>query len=72
MSQEKLYNKHSVYTHCNECKMFGINLPDDRKCGNCNSEDTNIYYHEEDIDYAVQHRNNKVIEEAMKKFENKH
>ncbi len=72
MSQEKLYNQNSIYTHCNECKMFGINLPkpfDDKTCGNCGSRDTLLYYSENDVDYAVQERRDHIMNEAMKKFE---
>lgn len=42
-------NLHSVYTHCYECKMWGVNFPNDDVCGNCNSTDTMTYYDSETI-----------------------
>src|SRR5438132_14265939 len=41
-------SKHSIYTHCWECNMWGINFPNDKVCGNCSSEDTTTYYPLED------------------------
>ena len=34
---------HSVYTLCHECRSWGINLPDNVRCGNCQSKDTTLY-----------------------------
>lgn len=33
----------SVYTRCDRCHTFGINLPDEGFCGNCGSRDTVLY-----------------------------
>lgn len=44
-------NTHSVYVRCNECQKFGINMPLDNVCGNCNSKDTVTYYDIETIHY---------------------
>lgn len=39
---------HSVYTHCLDCHMRGINTPvkfiDGSQCGNCQSSNTVKYY----------------------------
>ncbi len=43
-------NKHSVYTRCNDCLMWGINFPLDYKCGNCYSSNTTPYYDIETIE----------------------
>ncbi len=43
-SQER--HKRSIYDICHSCGMKGINLPDNRKCGNCGSLDTTRYYPE--------------------------
>lgn len=37
-------HRHSIYTKCFDCQMWGINLPDDPKCGNCGSTNTCEYY----------------------------
>lgn len=43
-------NVHSVYTHCIACNGWGVNMPLDKKCGNCgNSVDTLTYYDAETI-----------------------
>ena len=70
MSEEKLYNKNSIYTYCYDCKMFGINIPNNKQCGNCNSNDTILYYSENDVDFAVQVRRDNIIKDALKKFNN--
>lgn len=39
---------HSLYVHCLDCHMFGINMPtrfmDAAQCGNCQSMQTVKYY----------------------------
>lgn len=43
-------NVHSVYTHCLSCGAWGINLPLDKICGNCNKDtDTYTYYDKETV-----------------------
>lgn len=37
-------HRHSIYTRCFDCQMWGINFPDDPKCGNCGSTNTVEYY----------------------------
>ena len=44
---EELKHDHSIYDICHSCGMKGVNLPDNRKCGNCGSSDTTRYYPEE-------------------------
>ncbi len=53
--EKKLINKnvHSVYTLCYECHGWGVNLPLNHKCGNCNSSDTMIYYDIETVTLAL-------------------
>lgn len=36
----------SVYVKCRECLMFGIPLPTNLDCGNCNSKDVVVYFPE--------------------------
>lgn len=43
-------NVHSVFTYCKNCKLFGVNLPLNTKCGNCSCADTITYYDSETID----------------------
>lgn len=45
-------NIHSVYTLCFKCHSWGINLPHNHNCGNCNSTDTTTYY---DIDTVTKY-----------------
>lgn len=37
-------NVHTVYVYCYECKLWGVPMPLERICGNCNSKDTMTYY----------------------------
>lgn len=46
-------NKHSIYTKCFDCGSWGINLLDNKQCGNCNRYDTTFYYSEEDLEFAI-------------------
>ena len=42
---EEREHQHSIYTHCRSCHTWGVNMPNDRVCGNCgNTEDTTTYY----------------------------
>jgi hypothetical protein len=34
---------HSIFTRCFSCQTFGINQPNESKCGNCGSDDTCVY-----------------------------
>ena len=42
-------NIHSVYSKCPECGSFGINMPLDNICGNCNYPRCITYYDAETI-----------------------
>ena len=40
-------HQHSIYTRCGDCNAWGTNLPREKKCGNCGSMNTVVYYPEE-------------------------
>ncbi len=42
--RERKEHEHSIYTHCWECNKWGINMPNDKTCGNCGSTDITDYY----------------------------
>lgn len=42
-------NQHSVWTKCKQCLQFGINMPLEKKCGNCGYTETITYYDAETI-----------------------
>lgn len=46
-------NVHSVYTRCFVCHSWGVNLPLNHQCGNCNSNETTVYYDIETIAQAL-------------------
>jgi len=47
-------NVHSVYTRCNNCKTWGINIPLNMVCGNCGKNtDTLTYYDAETIEKLI-------------------
>jgi len=42
---KKEEHQHSIYTHCRSCHTWGVNMPNDKTCGNCeNTEDTTTYF----------------------------
>ena len=55
-------NVHSVYTLCFECHSWGVNLPLNHQCGNCNSNDTVTYYDTETVSQAILKERNRVVE----------
>lgn len=49
-------NRNSVYTKCFDCHMIGINMPgNDKRCGNCLSENTKKYICVEDALHILEH-----------------
>ena len=66
-------NVHSVYTHCRNCWMWGINMPLDKVCGNCGkTTDIETYYDSETItkllDESVQEAKAERDRELIKLF----
>lgn len=58
MSDNKMpLHRHSIYTLCFECQMWGINMPGNTKCGNCCSNDTATYCEIEDAKQIISDRN---------------
>ena len=37
-------NIHSVYTICWDCLTWGVNVPNNKTCGNCGSKNTSEYF----------------------------
>lgn len=65
-------NVHSVYTLCYECSTWGINLPGNKQCGNCNSMDTMTYYDIETLEALLASQKQTIldqIEEWVRKNE---
>lgn len=55
MVVEEREHRHSIYTHCRACHTWGINMPNDKVCGNCgNKEDTTTYYPDDSFKSARQ------------------
>lgn len=58
-------NIHSVYTRCYECKMWGVNFPNDDICANCSGTDTMTYYDAETVQKAIKESKSKAIEDFI-------
>lgn len=52
----------SVYVRCRECLMFGIPLPTNLDCGNCNSKDIQLYFPECCVEYVLGLTENDIAE----------
>lgn len=50
--------QHSVYTLCPNCKRWGINMPGNLMCGDCNYPYGITYYSAEDVNNLIQFMKN--------------
>lgn len=46
-------HEHSIFVHCLLCGLWGINMPFEKECGNCNSKETVTYYPEEFVEKII-------------------
>lgn len=51
--EENIKNKHSVYTLCPNCHTWGINMPGEKMCGDCNFPYGITYYSAEDVNNLI-------------------
>lgn len=58
-------HEHSVYTRCLECLSWGINTPNEGRCGNCRSHETILYVTKCCVDAAVKKSVEKFREKAV-------
>ena len=56
--EKKIKNKHSVYTLCPNCRTWGINIPGNKMCGDCNYPYGITYYSAEDVNNLIKYIKN--------------